>query len=103
MTIAPKYNSLSLPSDPRVLRYRIFLLFILAIGFSSLAQERKFNINGTVYEGDSISPMPYVYLINQTNGNGTVTDYNGKFNIIAKNSDTLVFSYLGFARKKYPV
>jgi hypothetical protein len=47
--------------------------------------------------------MPFVNLINQTNGNGTVSDFNGNFVIIASNSDTLVFSYLGFARKKIPV
>ena len=76
----------------------LFLLLTLA----SFAQ-RKYSITGTVFENDSVTAMPYVYLINQTNGNGTVTDYNGRFTIIAKNSDTIVFSYLGFARKKFPV
>ncbi len=56
-----------------------------------------------MYEGDSSSAMPYVNLINQRNGNGTITDYNGKFILIAQNNDTLVFSYIGFARKKIPV
>lgn len=47
--------------------------------------------------------MPYVYLINSSNGNGTMTDYEGRFHIIAKNTDTLVFSFIGYARKKIPV
>jgi hypothetical protein len=47
--------------------------------------------------------MPYVYLINVRTGNGTITDFNGQFSIIAQNSDTLVFQYLGYARRKYPV
>lgn len=47
--------------------------------------------------------MPFVNLINQRNGNGTITDYNGHFTIIAQNNDTLIFSYVGFARKKIPV
>ncbi|HWY38705.1 MAG TPA: carboxypeptidase-like regulatory domain-containing protein [Bacteroidia bacterium] len=76
----------------------VFVLLTLA----SFAQ-RKYTITGTVFEGDSTTVMPYVYLINQSNGNGTITDYNGHFTIIAKNADTLVFSYLGYARKKYPV
>jgi len=47
--------------------------------------------------------MPYVYLINKRTGNGTITDFNGKFSIIAQNNDTLTFQYLGYARRKYPV
>lgn len=73
------------------------------LGLACFAQQRKYTISGTVYEQDSSSAMPFVNLINQTNGNGTITDYNGHFSIIAKDSDTLLFSYLGFARKKIPV
>ena len=81
----------------------VFILFAIVFTMPLLSQERKVTISGTVLEGESSTPMPYVYLINQTNGNGTITDYNGRFSIIAKNTDTLVFSYIGFARKKYPV
>lgn len=47
--------------------------------------------------------MPFVNLVNARNGNGTISDYNGHFTVIAANSDTLIFSYVGFARKKIPV
>jgi len=47
--------------------------------------------------------MPFVNLINMRNGNGTITDYNGHFSLIAQDNDTLIFSYIGFARKKIPV
>ncbi len=87
----------------RTLKLRVFMLFALLFAFPSFSQERKFTISGVVTEEDSSTTMPYVYLINHTNGNGTITDYNGRFSLIAENSDTLVFSYLGFARKKYPV
>ncbi len=60
-------------------------------------------ISGTVLQQDSVSVMPYVYLINPRTGNGTITDFNGKFSIIAQNNDTIVFQYLGYARRKYPV
>ncbi len=60
-------------------------------------------ISGTVYEGDSSNTMPFVNLVNHRNGNGTITDYNGHFSVIAQQGDTLIFSYLGFARKKIPV
>jgi len=87
----------------KILKRNVFILFAIVLTFPSFSQQRKFAISGIVLEGDSTTPMPYVYLINQTNGNGTITDYNGRFTIIAKNTDTLIFSYLGFARKKYPV
>jgi len=60
-------------------------------------------VSGTVLQEDTISVMPYVYLINKRTGNGTITDFNGKFSIIAQNNDTLTFQYLGYARRKYPV
>ena len=82
-------------------------LFIVALLFAckgfSQKVERKFVISGTVVEQDSTTAMPYVYLLNSKTGNGTITDYNGKFSIIAGNSDTLTFQYVGYARRKYPV
>jgi hypothetical protein len=80
----------------------IVALLIACKGFSQKV-ERKFVISGTVVEQDSTTVMPYVYLLNSKTGNGTITDYNGKFSIIAGNSDTLTFQYVGYARRKYPV
>ena len=83
---------------------RFLLILSLLITCSSFAQQpRKYVVSGTVLQEDTISAMPYVYLINSRTGNGTITDFNGKFSIIAQNSDTLVFQYLGYARRKYPV
>ena len=87
-----------------MIRSFLFILITLyvSLGISQQA-DRKYIISGTVFEPDSTTAMPYVYLINSRNGNGTITDYNGKFSIIAQNSDTLVFQYVGYARRKYPV
>jgi hypothetical protein len=87
----------------RNLARKILILHALFFAFPLFSQERKYTISGIVTEEDSVTAMPYVYLINQSNGNGAITDYNGHFNIIAKNSDTLIFSYVGYARRKYPV
>ncbi len=82
----------------------LFIVAILCVckGFSQKV-ERKFVISGTVVDQDSTTVMPYVYLINSKTGNGTITDYNGKFSIIGQNSDTLTFQYVGYARRKYPI
>ena len=47
--------------------------------------------------------MPFVYIINKSNGNGTMSDNEGKFSLLVKNSDTLVCSFIGFARLVVPV
>jgi hypothetical protein len=83
---------------------RFLLILSLLIACSGFAQQpRKYVVSGTVLQEDTISVMPYVYLINKRTGNGTITDFNGKFSIIAQNNDTLTFQYLGYARRKYPV
>ena len=86
-----------------VKKFLFILSILLALNGFSQQTERKFIISGTVLERDSTTPMPYVYLINSKTGNGTITDYNGKFTIIAQNSDTLTFQYVGYARRKFPV
>ncbi|MHB8259496.1 MAG: carboxypeptidase-like regulatory domain-containing protein [Bacteroidia bacterium] len=82
----------------------LFIVSIL-ITYEGIAQQqpRKYVISGTVLQEDTASAMPYVYLLNSRTGNGTITDYNGKFSIIAQNNDTILFQYLGYARRKYPV
>ncbi|MEO8760703.1 MAG: carboxypeptidase-like regulatory domain-containing protein [Bacteroidia bacterium] len=84
---------------------KFFLIVSILIACKGFAQkpERKYLISGTVLEQDSTTVMPYVYLLNSKTGNGTITDFNGKFTIIAQNSDTLTLQYVGYARRKYPV
>lgn len=84
---------------------KFIIIVSLFIACKSLAQQpaRKFIISGTVFQDDSTTAMPYVYLINGRTGNGTITDFNGKFSIIAQNTDTITFQYVGYARRKYPV
>jgi len=83
---------------------RFLLILSLLITCTGFAQQpRKYVVSGTVLQEDTVSAMPYVYLINRRTGNGTITDFNGKFSIIAQNNDTLTFQYLGYARRKYPV
>jgi hypothetical protein len=84
-------------------KFLVILSILIAYPSFAQKQERKFVINGTVLEQDSTTVMPYVYLINSRTGNGTITDFNGKFTIIAQNNDTLMFQYVGYARRKYPV
>src|SRR3954470_24275529 len=40
--------------------------------------------------------MPFVYLINKSSGNGTMTDHEGRFTLVSKIEDTVICSYVGF-------
>lgn len=60
-------------------------------------------IKGVVVEKDSNTVMPFVYIINKSNGNGTMSDNDGKFTLYSNADDTLVCSYVGYAKKYVPV
>ena len=57
-------------------------------------------IKGIVTEPDSITPMPFVYVINAETGQGQMSDGNGRFNIIANDKDSIIFSFVGYVRLK---
>ncbi len=55
-------------------------------------------------ERDSSSTaMPFVYIINKSNGNGTMSDNDGRFSLGTNENDTLICSYIGFAKLYVPV
>ena len=60
-------------------------------------------IRGKVVEIDSNTVMPFVYIINKSNGNGTMSDNDGRFTISSNPKDTLICSYFGFAKLYVPV
>lgn len=57
-------------------------------------------IKGVVTEPDSITPMPFVYVINAQTGQGQMSDGNGKFAVFADEKDSIIFSFVGFLRLK---
>jgi TonB-dependent starch-binding outer membrane protein SusC len=82
------------------MRYGILTLLVLlctAYGYS----QRK-TVTGTV--SDNMGPMPGVNVLVKGTTNGVVTNFDGEFTIDdVSNSDTLVFSYVGFLTQEVPV
>lgn len=76
----------------RILFY--LLILITSCGFSQNL------IKGIVTEPDSITPMPFVYVINAESGQGQMSDGNGKFAIFANEKDSIIFSFIGYTRLK---
>jgi len=60
-------------------------------------------LKGIIVEKDSNTVMPFVYIINKSNGNGTMTDNDGKFMLSSNNNDTLICSYVGYSKAYLPV
>ena len=82
------------------IKFLLFTLTLLVFIHSTSNAQQTFSIQGTITEDDSTSVIPFAYAINLRTGNGTMSDYNGHFNISGTNNDTIVFSYIGFLKKK---
>jgi hypothetical protein len=70
---------------------------LLFFGFQGFSQNL---IKGVVTEPDSVTPMPFVYVINAQTGQGQMSDGNGKFTIVAGEKDSVIFSFVGYTRLK---
>lgn len=60
-------------------------------------------LKGVIVENDSITPMPFVYLINRSTGAGTMSDNNGKFSMVLKSNDTILCTYVGYLKVRIAV
>lgn len=76
-------------------------LYLLLLILSSLAVNAK-TITGTVTDEESY-PLPGVNITIKGSQKGTQTDFEGKYNLEAKEGDILVFSYLGFKSQERKV
>jgi hypothetical protein len=61
---------------------------------------QEVNVKGIVFDRDSVTTMPYAYVVNKNSSVGTLSDEAGKFSIRIKLGDTLSFSYLGYSVTK---
>ncbi len=89
---------ISIFSPLKTLNYTLFLFFLLPAGVWS-----QNLIKGLIFETDSSSAMPFVFVINKSTGNGTVSDNEGRFSISVTEQDTLLFSFVGYAKTSIPV
>lgn len=79
-----------------------YLYILITIIFFTKA-EAQTTIKGTVYEPDSNAVMPFVYVINLQSGQGQVSDGSGHFSVAVNNTDSLLFSFIGYIKLKIPV
>lgn len=72
------------------------MLVLISAGYSQV------KISGTVYDISGKNPLEAVSVMTST-GNGTSTDKTGKYSIVARETDSIWFSYLNRPTPKYPV
>lgn len=77
-----------------------FLIGLLCVVKS---EAQQITLKGTIYSSDSISVMPFAYVINTRTGQGQLSDVNGQFSITANLTDSVLFSFIGYQRLKMPV
>ena len=87
-----------------MLKKNIVLFLVLLAGLAVRAQvvtdpedRRVVQITGIVAETDSSAGVPFVNVRIKGTARGTVSDYYGFFSIVARESDTLVFSCVGYS------
>ena len=79
---------------------RIFTLFFLLISLSLSAQQES--ITGNVTD-ENAQALPGVTIQLKGTQTGTVTDFDGNFNIKAELGQTLVFTFVGFEKKEVEI
>ncbi|MBR8534496.1 TonB-dependent receptor [Carboxylicivirga sediminis] len=83
--------------------YLTVVISLLFISADVLAQAQFKKVTGLVVEEQTGDPMPGVTVRIKGRTEGTITDYEGKFNIRVKESDVLIFSFIGMETQEIPV
>jgi hypothetical protein len=79
----------------------LFLLVLPVLCFSQNTPETHENLNLVQFSGititaDSLNPVPYARIMDVGSHRGTTSDVNGYFSFVARRSDTIVFTAMGF-------
>jgi TonB-linked SusC/RagA family outer membrane protein len=73
-----------------------FLIFTLLLSFAQLIFAQSIAVTGNVTDASDKSALPGVTVIIKGATTGTVTDFDGNFDITANKGDVLVFSSIGY-------
>ena len=64
--------------------------------FSYILVNAQTNISGVVQDNDGLS-LPGATVVNQANGESTISDFDGNFSIIGNEGDILIASFVGYS------
>jgi hypothetical protein len=78
-----------------------FFLFCSFLASFTLAGQDLIQFSGIIVTGDSLQPVPYANIGVDNSHRGTTSDYYGYFSFVAQESDTIVFSAVGFRQSRF--
>lgn len=79
------------------LRQLLSLLVLLAVVFAeAIAQDGHQKVTGTVVSSSGNQPLPGVNVVVKGTTNGTITNFDGQYQLNAAQGDVIVFSFIGF-------
>lgn len=84
-----------------ILKKLLLLSVFTAIASFGLAQQTT--ITGVILDSGDKNPIPGVSVVVKGTNQGTITDFDGKFQIQASSSDILVISYMGYETQEIAV
>ena len=79
---------------------RFLLSLFLVLASTMLYAQKKADITGTVYDSDGTTPAVGCAVTIEGTPTGVITDINGKYKIRGGQTQTLVFSSLGYKTQK---
>lgn len=84
------------------MKYLLSILFSVALSSFLVGQTI---IRGIVYEEDSETPIPYVYVYAENNEQeGVLSDDNGRFSLeLKENTKRVTFIHIAFVKKEVPI
>ncbi|HKK44881.1 MAG TPA: TonB-dependent receptor [Balneolaceae bacterium] len=85
------------------LQFKSVLLIIVFIAFSAMTAMAQHTVSGTVKDASSNETLPGVNILVKGTTQGASTDAKGHYSLQAASSDTLVFSFVGYATQMVPV
>lgn len=80
----------------------VLAIFSFFLGMQVHAQDEK-TVSGTVTDAATGTPIPGANVIVRGTTSGTVTDFDGLYQIEVSDQDVLVFSYVGFRTQEVQV
>ncbi|WP_136467723.1 SusC/RagA family TonB-linked outer membrane protein [Flagellimonas onchidii] len=79
------------------------LLIMIALLGTSLFVKAQITMTGNVMEQNTNVPLLGVTIVVKNTQNGTSTDFDGNYSIVANLNDILVFSYVGYKTKEVTI